>query len=40
MTVTALEPGDDASGDLENEVTLTLLSQPIMLQDSEVEMQA
>ena len=40
MAVTAFGPGGDASGDVEDEVTLTLLSQrPIIFQDSEVEMQ-
>ena len=40
MAVTAFGPGGNASGDVEDEVTLTLLSQrPMMFQDSEVEMQ-
>ena len=40
MAATAFGPGSDASGDVEDEVTLTLLSQrPMMFQDSEVEMQ-
>ena len=41
MTVTAFGPGDDGSADdMEDEATLTLLSQrPMMFQDSQVEMQ-
>ena len=40
MAVTAFVPGGDASGDVEDEATLTLLCQrPMMFQDSEVEMQ-
>ena len=40
MTVTAFGPGGDAPGDVDDDVTLTLLSQrPMMFQDSEVEMQ-
>ena len=40
IAVTVFGPGGDASGDVEDGVTLTLLSQrPMMLQDSEVEMQ-
>ena len=40
MTVTAFVPGGDAPGDVDDDVTLTLLSQrPMMFQDSEVEMQ-
>ena len=40
IVVTALEPGGDAPGDVDDDVTLTLLSQqPMMFQDSEVEMQ-
>ena len=40
MAVTAFGPGGDASGDVEDEVTLTLLSQrPMMFLDPEMEMQ-
>ena len=40
MAVTALGPGGDAPGEVDDDVTLTLLSQrPTMFQDSEVEMQ-
>ena len=40
MDVTALGPGGDAPGDVDDGVTLTLLSQrPMMFQDSEVEVQ-
>ena len=40
MAVTAFVPGGDAPGDVDNDVTLALLAQrPMMLQDSEVEMQ-
>ena len=40
MAVTAFGPGGDASGGVEDEVTLTLLSQrPMMFHDFEVEMQ-
>ena len=40
MAVTAFGPGGDALGDLDDDVTLKLLSQrPVMFQDSEVEMQ-
>ena len=40
MAVTAVGPGGDAPGDVDDDVTLTLLSQgPMMFQDSEVEMQ-
>ena len=39
MAVTAFGPGGDASGDVENEVALMLLSQrPMTLQDSKVKM--
>ena len=40
MAVTAFGPGGDASGDVEDEVTLMLLSQrPMMFQDSKLKMQ-
>ena len=40
MAVTALGPGGGAPGDVDDDATLTLLSQrPMMFQDSEVEMQ-
>ena len=40
MAATAFGPGGDAPGDVDDDVTLTLLSQRLMLfQDSEVEMQ-
>ena len=40
MAVTAFGPGGDVPGDVDDDVTLTLLShRPIMFQDSEVEMQ-
>ena len=40
MAVTAFGPGGDASGDVDDEVTLTLLSQrPMIFKDSEVEMK-
>ena len=40
MAVSASGPGGDAQGDVDDDVTLTLLSQRLMmLQDSEVEMQ-
>ena len=40
MAVTAFGPGDDAPGDVDDDVTLMLQSQrPMMFQDSEVEMQ-
>ena len=40
MAVTAFGPGADAPGDMDDDVTLTLMSQrPVMFQDSEVEMQ-
>ena len=40
MAVTAFGPGGDAPGDVNDDVTLTLLSQrPMMLQDSEVEVK-
>ena len=40
MVITAFGPGGDASGDVEVEVTLMLLSErPMMFQDSKVEMQ-
>ena len=40
MAVTAFEPGGDAPGDVDDDVTLTLLSQrPMMFRDSEVEVQ-
>ena len=40
MAVTAFEPCGDAPGDVDDDVTLTLLSQrPMMFQDSEVEMK-
>ena len=40
MAVTAFGPGGDAPGDVDDDVTLTLLSQrPMMFQDSEVEMK-
>ena len=40
MAVTAFGPGGDAPGDVDDGLTLTLLSQgPMMFQDSEVEMQ-
>ena len=40
IAVTAFGPGGDAPGDVDNDITLTLLSQrPMMFQDSEVEMQ-
>ena len=39
MTITALGPCGDASGFVEHEVILTLVSvRPIMFQNSEVEM--
>ena len=40
MAGTALGPGGGAPGDVDDDATLTLLSQrPMMFQDSEVEMQ-
>ena len=40
MTVTAFGPGGDAPGDVDDDVTLTLLSQrPMMFQNSEVKMK-
>ena len=40
MAATAFGPGGDAPGDVDDDVTLTLLSQrPMLFQDSEVEMQ-
>ena len=40
MAVTAFGPGGGAPGDVDDDATLTLLSQiPMMLQDSDVEMQ-
>ena len=40
MAVTAFGPGGDAPGDVDDDVTLTLLFQrPMMFQDSEVEMK-
>ena len=40
IVVTALEPGGDAPGDVDDDVTLALLSQrPMMFQDAEGEMQ-
>ena len=40
MVVTAFGSGGDAPGDVDDDLTLTLLSQrPMMFQDSEVEMQ-
>ena len=40
MTVTAFGPGGDAPGDVDDDVTLTLLSQRLtMFQDSEEEVQ-
>ena len=40
MAVTAFGPGGGAPGDVDDDATLTLLSQrPMMFQDSEVEMQ-
>ena len=40
MTVTAFGPGGDAPGDVDDDVTLTLLFQrPMLFQDSEVEMK-
>ena len=40
MAVTAFGPGGSAPGDVDDDATLTLLSQrPMMFQDSEVEMQ-
>ena len=40
MAVTAVGPGGDAPGDVDDDVTLTLLSQrPMMFQDAEVEMR-
>ena len=40
IAVTTFGPGGDAPGNVDDEVTLTLLSQrPMILQDSEVEMQ-
>ena len=40
MAVTAFGPGGDAPGDVDDDVTLTLLFQrPIMVQDSEAEVQ-
>ena len=40
MAVTAFGPGGDAPGDVNDDVTLTLLSQrPMMFQDSKVEMK-
>ena len=40
MAVTAFGPGGGAPGDVDDDATLTLLSQrPTMFQDSEVEMQ-
>ena len=40
MTVTAFEPGGGAPGDVEDDATLTLLSQrPMMFHKSEMEMQ-
>ena len=40
MAVTAFVPGDDAPGDVDGEVALTLPSQrPMILQDSELEMR-
>ena len=40
MAVMAFVPGGDAPGDVDEEITLTLLSiRPMMFQDSEVEMQ-
>ena len=40
MAVTVFGPGGDAPGDVDDDVTLTLLSQrPVMFQDSEVEMK-
>ena len=40
MAVTALGPGGDAPGDVDDDVTLELLSQrPMVFQDSELEMQ-
>ena len=40
MTVTAFGPGGDVPGDMDDDVTLTLLSQqPGFFQDDDVEMQ-
>ena len=40
MAVTAFGPGGDEPGDVDDDVTLDLLSQrPMISQDSEVEMQ-
>ena len=40
MAATAVAPGGDAPGDVDDDVTLALLSQrPIIFQDSEVEVQ-
>ena len=40
MAVTAFGPGGGAPGDVDDDATLTLLSQrPMMFQDSEVEMK-
>ena len=40
MAFTSFGPGGDAPGDVDDDVTLTLLSQrTMMFQDSEVEMQ-
>ena len=40
MAVTVFGPGGDEPGDVDDDVTLTLLSQrPMMFQDFEVEMQ-
>ena len=40
MAVMAFGPGGDALGDVDDDVTLTLLSQrPMMFQDSEVEVK-
>ena len=40
MAVTAFGSGGDAPGDVDNDITLTLLSQrPMVFQDFEVEMQ-
>ena len=40
MAVTAFEPGGDAPGDVDDDVTLALLSQrPMIFQDDEVEMK-
>ena len=40
MAVTVFGPGGGAPGDVDDDATLTVLSQlPMMLQDSDVEMQ-